>query len=85
MFFYRDPEEVEREQAEAAAAKAAAAEEAAAPEAAAADWDASVPAQVNVQPAATENIDWSADAPAGDWSEEAAAQPTPADAANGGW
>jgi len=83
MFFYRDPEEVEREQAEAAAAKAAAAEEAA-PEAAAADWDASVPAQLNVQPS-TENIDWSADAPAGDWSEEAAAQPTPADAATSGW
>ena len=41
MFFYRDPEEVEREQAEAAAAKIQAAEDAAAPaEAIAADWQA---------------------------------------------
>lgn len=52
MFFYRDPEEVEKEAADALAAKIAAAEGSAeaVAEPAAGDWDASLPA-ISAQPA----------------------------------
>jgi small subunit ribosomal protein SAe len=69
MFFYRDPEEVEKEQADAAAAKAAAL---AGPEetvAANLDWDPSSAPAVDGA-----NLDWAADTQATtDWSAEPAA------------
>ncbi|KAJ9104454.1 structural constituent of ribosome [Naganishia friedmannii] len=71
LFFYRDPEEIEREAADKAAATAAAnevpAETAAAPE-----WDATntdAPAGLGAEPTA-QTLDWSADAATGDWSAE---------------
>jgi len=75
MFFYRDPEEVEKEAADALAAKIAAAEGSA--EATAeptAEWSADAPAGLVAQPA--ENIDWAADNTdwgntGGDWSADA--------------
>jgi len=72
MFFYRDPEEVDKEQQEAAAAKLAAAQ----PEEATAalDWDASAP--LNPGLAATDGaaLDWAADgATTTDWAAEPAA------------
>lgn len=50
MFFYRDPEEVEAEQAAAAAAKLEAAEATETAAEPAGDWDASLPA-ISAQPA----------------------------------
>lgn len=50
MFFYRDPEEVEKEAADAAAAKAAAAEGSAEAAPEAPEWDAALPA-LSAQPA----------------------------------
>lgn len=84
MFFYRDPEEVEKEQAEAAAAKAAALAATEEPASGAGlDWDVSAAPAVEGA-----GLDWSADAPgATDW----AAEPTqgwgdaPAAAAPSGW
>ncbi|KAH9055424.1 ribosomal protein S2, flavodoxin-like domain-containing protein [Lactarius vividus] len=88
MFFYRDPEEVEKQQQEEAAAKATAAGETdAAP--GVTDWDVpSAPAGGGINPAlAAEGgaIDWAADPGAGgDWAAEAAnasqwgAEPQPA-------
>jgi len=88
MFFYRDPEEVEKQQLEEAQAKAAAAGESDAP-AAVTDWDvSSAPVVGGINPAlATEGggLDWAAEAPSGnDWAAEAAgasqwgAEPQPA-------
>jgi len=77
MFFYRDPEEVEKEQQEAAAAKAAAANPVGDdnPTQATGDWDAAAPG-VNAGVAAVTGdggLEWSAD-PAGttDWAAEPA-------------
>jgi len=78
MFFYRDPEEVEREQQEAAAAKAlpAASEEPAAQEGVS-DWEitgganAAIAAAATTQaPAADAGLDWSAPAGVTDWAAE---------------
>ncbi|KAI0026628.1 40S ribosomal protein S0 [Vararia minispora EC-137] len=88
MFFYRDPEEIERQQQEEAAAKAAPAVEDAP---AAAEWDvpaASHPGGVNPALVTEGALDWSADA-AGptDWSAEPAAGTGAWDAnqASSGW
>ncbi|KAL5507637.1 RPS0 [Sanghuangporus vaninii] len=76
MFFYRDPEEVEKQQAEEAQAKAAAAGEQ--QETAAPEWDnAAAPAAGAINPAVLESggLDWAAE-PAtggGDWAAEPAA------------
>lgn len=83
LFFYRDPEEIEREQQEKAQQEAEAAEEAAAP-AAAEEWtgatgtDAAFAAQPTDQA-----LDWSAEPQGGDWAAEPA-QPAQ-DGAAGGW
>jgi len=71
LFFYRDPEEVEKEQQEAAAAKAALEEPAAT---GALDWDVSVPIQPGLA-ADVGGLDWAADAagPTTDWAADAAA------------
>jgi len=91
MFFYRDPEEVEKQQQEEAAAKMAAqvGEE---PAAGLAEWDvASGPQAGAINPALVSQegaLDWSADAPTGpsDWSAEPASNAGwGADAANSGW
>ncbi|KIJ05049.1 hypothetical protein PAXINDRAFT_159176, partial [Paxillus involutus ATCC 200175] len=74
MFFYRDPEEVERQQQEEAQAKLAAAE----PEVPAglSEWDVtSAPQAGSINPALVAGdggaLDWSADpAPTTDWSAE---------------
>ncbi|TEB37355.1 40S ribosomal protein S0 [Coprinellus micaceus] len=81
MFFYRDPEEVEKQQQEEAAAKAAAAGVEEPP----AEWDvASAPQAGGVNPALVAEggaLDWSADPSAPtDWS----AEPTAPVAATGG-
>ncbi|KAL5528794.1 RPS0 [Sanghuangporus sanghuang] len=90
MFFYRDPEEVEKQQAEEAQAKAAAAEQ---PETAAPEWDnAAAPAAGAINPAVLESggLDWAAE-PAtggGDWAAEPAATDAwgaDAAAATSGW
>jgi len=80
MFFYRDPEEVEKQQQEEAQAKAAAAGEADAAQVT--EWDvASAPAVGGINPALAAQdgaIDWAAEATGGnDWSAE------PAGAASG--
>ncbi|KAL7417945.1 ribosomal protein S2, flavodoxin-like domain-containing protein [Mrakia frigida] len=84
MFFYRDPEEVEKEAADALAAKILAAEGSAeaVAEPAAGEWDASLPA-ISAQPAenldwSAENTDWAADAPSGNWDAAPAATEAPA-------
>ncbi|CED82069.1 40s ribosomal protein s0 [Phaffia rhodozyma] len=90
MFFYRDPEEVEKEAADAAAAKAAAAEGSAEAAPEAPEWDASLPAIAsapageNVDWSADQNTDWAADAPAASWSADEPQAQAPA-AANAGW
>jgi len=78
MFFYRDPEEVEKEQQEAAAAKAAAANPVSDenPTQVTGDWDAA-PSGVNAGVAAVtgdSGLEWSADPGAGttDWAAEPA-------------
>jgi len=80
MFFYRDPEEVERQQQEEAQAKAVTAAEPEAP----AEWDVSSAPQagaINPGLVATEGgaLDWAADAAPGtsDWAAEPAQ--------SGGW
>ncbi|GLB37695.1 putative required for the assembly and or stability of the 40S ribosomal subunit [Lyophyllum shimeji] len=93
MFFYRDPEEVEKQQQEEAAAKLAAAQGAG--ESAVEQWDVPGAAQVGgINPALAQDggaLDWAAEpAPgAGDWSADpAAAGGWGADAATagtGGW
>lgn len=75
MFFYRDPEEVEKQQQEEAQAKAAAAGEADAAQVT--EWDvASAPAVGGINPALAAQdgaIDWAAEATGGnDWSAEPA-------------
>jgi len=96
LFFYRDPEEVEKEAAEKAAAAAALEGgdvDGAAAEAAAAvggEWEAgnTADAVFNAQPTDAA-MDWSADANTQDWSAEAAAtapaEPSAATTADGGW
>ncbi|KAG6866778.1 structural constituent of ribosome [Blastosporella zonata] len=80
MFFYRDPEEVEKQQQEEAAAKLAA--QGAIEGAPAAEWDvAGAPQAGGINPALVQDggaIDWSAEPTTGptDWSAEPAA---------GGW
>ncbi|KAF5326260.1 hypothetical protein D9611_000474 [Ephemerocybe angulata] len=84
MFFYRDPEEVEKQQQEEAAAKAAAVAIEEAP-AGLSEWDVtSAPQAGSINPALVSGegaLDWSADPSAGptDWSAE------PAAAGNAGW
>ncbi|WWD19473.1 40S ribosomal protein S0 [Kwoniella shandongensis] len=88
LFFYRDPEEIEKEAAEKAAAAAALeggdADAAAtgAATGAAQEWDAGNAADAVLAAQPTEQaLDWSADPTAGaDWSAEPAAQE-----ATGGW
>jgi len=82
MFFYRDPEEVEKQQQEEAAAKLqAAGGDVEAP--GQTEWDTSAGPQAGaINPAlAQEGLDWAADSAPGptDWSAE------PAAAAGGGW
>ncbi|TFK54572.1 40S ribosomal protein S2 [Heliocybe sulcata] len=82
MFFYRDPEEVEKQQQEDAQKAAAAAEPEAAP--GLSEWDVtSAPAVGGIDPslAAGGALDWSADAAPGtsDWAAE------PATGGGGGW
>lgn len=87
MFFYRDPEEVDKaqEEAKAAAAALAAGGAAEAEAAAAPEWDPTTTAG-----APAENIDWAAE-PAGgqttDWAAEPAGGATgwDAGAGNSGW
>jgi len=85
MFFYRDPEEVEKTEEAKAIAGDAAAEGAAAP----ADWEPA--AGGGTVAAAAENIDWAAEpAQASDWAAEPAGGAAAAggggwDAAGGGW
>ncbi|KAJ3866089.1 MAG: 40S ribosomal protein S2 [Lentinula lateritia] len=90
MFFYRDPEEVEKQQQEEAAAKLAAqaGEE---PAAGLTEWDvASGPAAGAINPALVSQegatLDWSADATAGptDWAAEPSGAGWGADAPAGG-
>ncbi|PPQ93835.1 hypothetical protein CVT25_013544 [Psilocybe cyanescens] len=92
MFFYRDPEEVEKQQQEEAQAKLALQQgdvEAAAP---LNEWDVtSGPAGGNINPALAGALDWSADPQPGntDWSAEPAAggwgAEAPATTGTGGW
>ncbi|KAJ3802185.1 ribosomal protein S2, flavodoxin-like domain-containing protein [Lentinula aff. detonsa] len=92
MFFYRDPEEVEKQQQEEAAAKLAAqaGEE---PAAGLAEWDVSSgPAAGAINPALVSQegatLDWSADANTGptDWAAEPSGAGWGADASAGnGW
>ncbi|WRT70403.1 40S ribosomal protein S0 [Kwoniella shivajii] len=86
LFFYRDPEEIEREAAEKAAAAAAAEggdADAAATSAAAgvsAEWDAGNAADAVLAAQPTDQaLDWSAEPTSGDWTAE------PAQDAAGGW
>ncbi|KAF8586720.1 40S ribosomal protein S0 [Ramaria rubella] len=88
MFFYRDPEEVEKEQQEAAAAKAAAAGGDEVAQAGVSEWDVGTGPQAGaINPALVAGeggaLDWGAEpsGPAGvtDWAAE------PAGAAGGGW
>jgi len=86
MFFYRDPEEVEKQQQEEAQAKATAAGEA--DPAAVTEWEVAPAPLGGVNPALAADsaaIDWAADpASGGDWAAEAAnatqwgAEPQPA-------
>ena len=80
MFFYRDPEEVEKtEEAKAAGAIEGGAETTAV----AADWD---PATGGTVAAAAANIDWAAEpAQASDWAAEPAGTGWDAANAGGGW
>jgi len=74
MFFYRDPEEVEKQQQEEAQAKAAAAGET--DVAPVTEWDvASAPVAGGINPALAAQeggIDWAAEAGGNDWSAEPA-------------
>ncbi|WVR07836.1 40S ribosomal protein S0 [Kwoniella sp. DSM 27419] len=86
LFFYRDPEEIEREAAEKAAAAAAAEgadADAAATSAAtgvAQEWDAGNAADAVLAAQPTEQaLDWSAEPTSGDWTAE------PEQNQNGGW
>lgn len=95
MFFYRDPEEVEKQQQEEAQSKALAAGET--QDEAAQEWDVTAAPQAgSINPAVLESgaLDWSAEpAPAGgDWAAEPAggaggwgAEATPAAAASSAW
>ncbi|TDL21697.1 40S ribosomal protein S2 [Rickenella mellea] len=96
MFFYRDPEEVEKQQQEEAQNKALAAGEAQAEEApqGLSEWDVtSAPQAGSINPSvALESgaLDWAADTPAGgEWAAEGAAASSgwadPAPAAASGW
>jgi len=84
MFFYRDPEEVEKQQQEEAAAKQSAAVGELEPAAGMGDWDVSAAPQAGgINPALAQEggaLDWAADSTPGptDWS----AEPT---GAVGGW
>jgi len=79
MFFYRDPEEVEKTE-EAKAIEGATGAEAAP----AADWEPA--AAGGTVAAAAENIDWAAEpAAATDWAAEPAGAPAAGAAAGGGW
>ncbi len=76
MFFYRDPEEVEKQQQEEAEAKLQSAE--GAEETGATEWNVSAPAQAGgIAPGVLETgaLDWSAEpapGPGGDWAAEPA-------------
>ncbi|KII92718.1 hypothetical protein PLICRDRAFT_51082 [Plicaturopsis crispa FD-325 SS-3] len=94
MFFYRDPEEVEKQQQEEAQAKLAAAAGEAEPAAGLSEWDVSSAPQAGaINPALVAQeggaLDWAADAAPGptDWAADAG--PTSwgaeAPAASGGW
>jgi len=87
MFFYRDPEEVEKEAADALAAKQAAAI-ADEPAQGNLDWDVTAPTTTGV-PAEGAALDWAADTGAGatDWSAEPTAGwgDAPAATAASGW
>jgi len=81
MFFYRDPEEVDKEQQEQAALKAAG-DVTVAPVGGLSDWDvtgAAAVGGVNPALAAEGGIDWADPTPGGDWAAE------PAGGAGGGW
>lgn len=79
MFFYRDPEEVEKTEE----AKAAGVDAAGGDAAAVADWDAT--GGGTTVAAAAENIDWAAEPAQGtDWAAEPAAA-SGWDAGGGGW
>lgn len=84
LFFYRDPEEIEREAAEKAAAAAAEADADAPAQPTAGEWDANnaADAAFAAEPTA-QTLDWSAEAaaPAADW----AAEPTTDNNAAAGW
>ncbi|EIM82876.1 40S ribosomal protein S2 [Stereum hirsutum FP-91666 SS1] len=85
MFFYRDPEEVEKQQQEEAQARAAASGEAEGEAAGVSEWDVnSAPQAGGINPAVVQEggaLDWSAEPAAGntDWSAE------PATTGAGGW
>lgn len=84
LFFYRDPEEIEREQEEKAAAAEAEAEAAAAPAAATEEWAAGTQTDAAFASApADQGLDWSAEPASADWAAEPA-QPAQGEAA-GGW
>lgn len=95
MFFYRDPEEVEKQQQEEAQSKALAAGET--QDEAAQEWDVTAAPQAgSINPAVLESgaLDWSAEpaAAGGDWAAEPAggaggwgADATPAAAASSAW
>jgi len=88
MFFYRDPEEVEKQQQEEAQAKAAAAGESGAAQVT--EWDvSSAPVVGGINPAlATQDggIDWAAEPTGGnDWAAEPATGATGWDAQPSGW
>ncbi|EIW71840.1 40S ribosomal protein S0 [Tremella mesenterica] len=86
LFFYRDPEEVEREAAEKAAAAAGEGEEGAgAADVTAAmrsEWDAGVAAENAFAQPGQEALDWSAEPTTQDWSAEPVA---PGGEDTGGW
>ncbi|KAK7677531.1 structural constituent of ribosome [Cerrena zonata] len=91
MFFYRDPDEIEKQQQEEAQAKAAANITAEVPEVVG-EWDATAGNTISINPAlaATDGaLDWSAEPAAGptDWSAEpaAAAVSWAAEPATSGW
>jgi len=73
MFFYRDPEEVDKEQQDAAAAKLTASQPEDATPGAALDWDVSAPLNPGTATAGGAGLDWAADgAGPSDWAAEPA-------------
>jgi len=87
MFFYRDPEEVEKEQQDAAAAKLSALQPEDTTAGANLDWDVSAPLNPGLAAADGAGLDWAADGPGTttDWAAEPASGWGDAPPQTSGW